>query len=372
MDNKSFYTLDPVIVSTLIQAKTPEVALEMYQDLLASVATVVNDTIKEYLVENGFTQEEVDAIENVSDFENVNAKYHPYLKNIILLNRIDNNVYQFLKVYYDFLLQKLTPEEQNDLAEYVKANEELLKTKKAQVADSLNGMREILEQSGVENFKELEERAKQEETNPVKVELGGINSQNTVVTAPVTEPAPVTPVEVVPAVVTEPVVTEVASPVPATETVIAPMPTVNPEIVTTPEPVVPVTTPVAEQVVESAPEQVNATASAPVADANPFDWTSLIMDQLNATQTPSAEGANATNIATPEIVNNEAPVTPVVAPVVEQAVEVVAAPVVAESVATPAPVVETAPIAQPTVSAAAVMNDLGVLDAQPIAPGMPA
>jgi hypothetical protein len=112
------------------------------------------------------------------------------------------------------------------------------------------------------------------------------------------------------------------------------------------------------------PLEETGTAPAPEdATASPFDWTSLIMDQIEANNTASPE---ATAVST---VNNTT--TTPVQPAVESSTVVPAATPVVAPIASSIPAsttIATELPTQPTLSAAAVMDNLGVLDNPPSNP----
>jgi DNA-binding transcriptional MerR regulator len=161
MNNDLFYTLDPYIVSILFKTKTDEDTLEVYSKLAQSLDMVLKGTIKEFLTENGFNDEDVKKVVEAEDFDSLEPKFKPYLQNIILVKRIEDNNKQFIKLYYDQLLPNLNEEEKQQLEKYLQESEEVLKLKKGEILEGVKALKEILEENGVQTYDEL--RAKFEE-----------------------------------------------------------------------------------------------------------------------------------------------------------------------------------------------------------------
>ncbi len=161
MNNDLLYTLDPYIVSILFKTKTDEDTLEVYSKLAQSLDMVLKGTIKEFLTENGFNDEDVKKVVEAEDFDSLEPKFKPYLQNIILVKRIEDNNKQFIKLYYDQLLPNLNEEEKQQLEKYLQESEEVLKLKKGEILEGVKALKEILEENGVQTYDEL--RAKFEE-----------------------------------------------------------------------------------------------------------------------------------------------------------------------------------------------------------------
>lgn len=161
MNNDLLYTLDPYIVSILFKTKTDEDTLEVYTKLAQSLDMVLKGTIKEFLTENGFSGEDVKKVVEAEDFDSLEPKFKPYLQNIILVKRIEDNNKQFIKLYYDQLLPNLNDEEKQQLEKYLQESEEVLKLKKGEILEGVKALKEILEENGVQTYDEL--RAKFEE-----------------------------------------------------------------------------------------------------------------------------------------------------------------------------------------------------------------
>ncbi len=376
MNNDLIYTLDPVIIRIIFQVKTDDEALEVYNELANGVNTVYEETVREYLLENGFNEEDIQIILNSVEFENLPAKYKPYVQNVILLKKIENNTKLFLKTYYDQLLPKLSVEAKKSLEEYIKESEELIKARQEETRAGLQLMKKILEDNGVNNYDELKEKlANQQKSDEPKVNLGGIQTTNLPTAQIENKPAEAQP---------EPI----SEATPSIETVpVTPQPAeaANP-VITPVEPVIQ-SPPVAESQSEVELEMPNLSEpTSPVpapAENAPFDWNSLILEQIEANNDGSTgEAAPAPEVSpvsapaetvapvvevTPEQV---APiVTPEVAPVEvvapAEAVAPIAAPIVTE-----APVVESTP-EQKQLSAAALIDNLGISDNPPAMQSQP-
>lgn len=200
MNNDLLYTVDPYIISILFLTKSDEEALTRYNMILEDVVEVTNATMKEYLLENKFTEEEVDEVLKLDDIDKAHPKFKPYLQNIILIDRINNNVKALLKTYYDILLKTLPEDKKNELDNYLKENQKLLEERQAIIKEGLGLLKNLLEENGVETVAELERKigpisfeeninTTLENQNPVEspsINLGGANTNPS--TEPVTSP----------------------------------------------------------------------------------------------------------------------------------------------------------------------------------------
>ena len=175
MNTDLFYTLDPYIIGILFQLDNDEDVLKTYNMLLEDVDKVMQGTFKEYLLENKFQEAEVDSLFVLDDFEKADPKFKPFLQNITLLNKVDANIKELLKAYYDSLLPKITPEKKAELEKYIKDNEKILEEKNKLIRDSLGLMKKILIENNVQSVAELEAQTTDLEklaTGP-EINLGG-------------------------------------------------------------------------------------------------------------------------------------------------------------------------------------------------------
>jgi|GEM_PF-3482778 len=165
MNNDLLYTLDPYIVSILFKTKTDEDTLEVYSKLAQSLDMVLKGTIKEFMLENGFNDEDVKKVVEAEDFDSLEPKFKPYLQNIILVKRIEENNRQFIKLYYDQLLPNLNDEEKQQLEKYLQDSEEVLKMKKGEILEGVKALKEILEENGVQTYDELRAKFETQESS---------------------------------------------------------------------------------------------------------------------------------------------------------------------------------------------------------------
>lgn len=176
MNEDLLYTVDPYILSILFKTKTDDDTLDVYTKMAEMVDMVLKETIKEFLKENEFSDEEIQKVIDTEDLEKVDPKVKPYLQNIILVKRIQANSRQLIKLYYDQLLPNLSPEEKGKLEEYLKENEELLKERRELVIEGVKALKAILEANGVETYDELRAKLEKEEEGNPSVNLGGVSS----------------------------------------------------------------------------------------------------------------------------------------------------------------------------------------------------
>jgi hypothetical protein len=165
MNNDLLYTLDPYIVSILFKTKTDEDTLEVYSKLAQSLDMVLKGTIKEFLLENNFNDDDVKKVVEAEDFDSLEPKFRPYLQNIILVKRIEENNRQFIKLYYDQLLPNLSDEEKQQLEKYLQDSEEVLKMKKGEILEGVKALKEILEENGVQTYDELRAKFETQESS---------------------------------------------------------------------------------------------------------------------------------------------------------------------------------------------------------------
>ncbi|HOY46037.1 MAG TPA: hypothetical protein PKU95_00165 [Candidatus Dojkabacteria bacterium] len=163
MNETLLYTLDPYIISILFKTKTDEDTLEVYSKLVTSVDLVIKNTIKEFLMENGFNEEQIQKVLTTEDVESIDNAIKPYMQNIILVKKIDSNSKQFIKLYYDQLLPNLSLEEKTKLENYLKDSEEVIGKKKELVIENVKALKMILEENGVQSFDELRAKFEGEE-----------------------------------------------------------------------------------------------------------------------------------------------------------------------------------------------------------------
>ncbi len=168
MNEDLLYTLDPYIISILFKSKDDKKTLDIYTDMVEAVGFVFDETIKEYLLENKFSEEDVQKVLDTEDLENVETRFKPYLQNIILFNRIQANSKQLIKLYYDQLLPNLTQQEKDDLSAYLKENEELIKVRKEGIMEGLKELKAILDENGVKSYQELVEKSEKTNSESIK------------------------------------------------------------------------------------------------------------------------------------------------------------------------------------------------------------
>lgn len=158
MNNDLLYTVDPYIISLLFLAKNDEEALNRYNMILEDVVNVTNATMKEYLLENKFSEIEVDEVLKLDDIDKAHPKFKPYLQNIILIDKINYNVKALLKTYYDILLKTLPEDKKIELDNYLKENQAILEERQAIVKEGLGLLKNLLEENGVETVADLERK----------------------------------------------------------------------------------------------------------------------------------------------------------------------------------------------------------------------
>jgi hypothetical protein len=162
MNNDLVYTLDPYIISILFQTKDDNKVLEIYADLLQDLKGVYEETVKEYMLQNDFTEDDVKKVLETENYDDIDLKYQPYMQNIILLKRIEDNSKELLKAFYDQLLLKLSPEQKKELDDYLQESADLIQAKKDTIKQGLQVMKNILDQYGVKNYDELVEKVNAE------------------------------------------------------------------------------------------------------------------------------------------------------------------------------------------------------------------
>lgn len=389
MNNELIYTLDPVIVRILFKTKSDEETLEIFNEIAEGVSVVYEETIKDYMLENGFNDEDVQNILNSVDFENIPAKYKPYIQNVILQTKIENNTKIFIKTYYDQLIPKLDESGKKQLEEYLKESEAIIKTRQEEVREGLALMKQILEENGVNNYEELKEKmANSSAQDAPKVNLGGIQTtslpnqevqpeqpeqpeQPAVQEASQVEVQPesqATPADVQTpdqqlgeAKIEEPKIEEpqvempqpVAPVAPEVSQVEAPRPE-NPQM----EPA----QPEVSQVAQAAVEPTNPVENVQPAENNastPFDWNSLILEQIETNN----DGSQA------EAVNNNA--APVVEGSADQAMPAEPVAPIAAPIVTEAPVNAEGMPEQNQMNAAALADNLGISENPPVSQEQP-
>lgn len=241
------YTLDTRIISILFGVEDNEAVLAIYSELTDGVNIVLEETTKEYLKENGFSEEDVNMAVQAEDFSKLPLKFDPYIQNVIFKNKIEENTRLFLKTLYDPLLEKLSEEKKAELNTYLETGQQYLNTIHNEIKDGLLRMKKILEDNGVKSFDELREKYKDVDVSDMQTETVGADAQ--VASASVDAQANVA---------------ETNKPVEST-TVQADAETV--QVVDTP------TEPVSNT--QEAPKEAEGAKS-------DFDWTSLIMDKVQA------------------------------------------------------------------------------------------
>ncbi len=412
MNETLLYTLDPVIISILFKAQDDEATLKVYNELMEGVQMLFSETVKEYLKENGFSDDDIEIVLNAQDFEKLDIRFQPYIQNIILLNRIAKNTHDFVKSYYDLLIPNLTAEEKTELESYLKDVEAVEKEKKDQVIESMSFLKSVLEKYNVSNFEELKEKFNKAEAEGKPLEpliqepekdsainpqgglnLGGVISGNKtptmneipnampIETTPLTldtkpsenvventssveTPAALTPKietstvqqEVQPAVQPE-IQPVMAAPVALETPATVAVPVAAPEAsVITPEAQVaqekPVETSSEDQGLPAATPEVASTENNTAAPES-FDWASLIMDQIQ-NQNPPAGGAPADTIPAETAATQAPNPSPVDVPATAQTV--------------PSEQATVAPTSSPTNDLPPLLENLPVVEqaAQPI------
>lgn len=355
MDKIQKYFLDAYIISKLFQIEDADKIEQTRIELQQQQVEVINETYKEFFSSKGLSEEEINQILASEDWDNLPPELKTKVQDPELLTTVDEDLQLFIKSYFEKLFPKLSVEDQEEVQKYIELSIKAVEIAEKEKQKVLEAREQILKEHNVSTYEELQAKLNSE----IPVSLGGMQSkaelpdvaksvqevpQSEVVEPVVTveAPAPVVTSEAVTAP-TEPVV----EPVVTAPVVAAPIENVEPVVQVAPVEVTP-EVPVAASVDASVEAPQVETTSDEVEEAsNPFDWNSLILEQIEG-ENPSVESP------VPAMVEPEA----VAQPVEQAPVESIASPIVPES-----PVVDGSQEATTqNISAAAKMDSLGLAD----------
>lgn len=382
--------LDPYIVSILYKTESDEDTLKQYQDIMSKVMLLIEETLKYYFKQKNVSEDLTNQVLEAIDKDEM-AKLSPeilaILKSDELSELLITNIDNFGKIIYDSLLPTLDSEDKVELNRYLEASEPIIKenaisilaamlpqdenaAKTAEPAAPATDTVSSVAAPEVSSIPVAEMPQLTPDIN-VPVNLGGVNSTPAADNSQTTVAEPVDS-ETVPEKTTltaDPTTTDTAqteaTPEIKAEVSIKPDASATEEATAT----LPETDAIPVAAATEIPKEMNVSEATVVPenkDLPPFDWNSMVMDQLN--DTPAAPvnppaGGEASVKAAPVV--SEQPITVLPEQSDAQPVTETNQPVPEVTAALATPIV-TATSEQP--NAVSKLDALGVLDAAPAAP----
>jgi hypothetical protein len=197
------YFIDPHVISLLFQEDNEEKIQDIYSDISQRIVIVTEKSTESFLKEKGLSEDQIANIKSSEDHDLFDDNIKSIMKDPALREKIEKNVDELLKIYFDDLMPRMPAEKRAELEQYIKDANEVRVMQNEDIKADLQETKDLLEYYEAKDLNEALEKSndpnfKKENPTP-SINLGGastnISEEQEVVSSSIPNSTPLTTTE---------------------------------------------------------------------------------------------------------------------------------------------------------------------------------